>query len=373
LRKQYDVIIVGGGVIGSSIAYQLAKRKKKVLLIEKNQLASKASKAAAGMLGVHSELHHNEHLFSLAQESRDMFPILSEELKDISGIDIELIQNGMVKLALSEEESDQLKRIQLQSDQVEWLSPSQLTSFEPNLSPSSYGGLFIQKDGNVSAPKLTNAFAESALRLGADVKEYTCANDFIRVRNRIIGIKTLTDSYFADEIIVASGAWSQQLLKQVDIELNGYPVKGECFSVFDKEQLIKRTIFTKGCYIVPKAGGRLLIGATEQLHTFDESVSLKGISSLMTKAVSLVPRLANSKWEKTWAGIRPQTQHGIPYLGRCEEWEGLSIATGHYRNGILLAPITGVLMADLLEGKESPILSALNSTRERGVNDGVTN
>ncbi|WP_163103109.1 glycine oxidase ThiO [Peribacillus alkalitolerans] len=373
MKQYYDVIIVGGGVIGSSIAYQLAKRKKKVLLIEENQISSKASKAAAGMLGVHTELHNNEHLFSLAKESRDMLPILSEELKDICGIDIELIQNGMIKLAQTEGEKDKLKEMSLQSDQVEWLSPSQLSNFEPNLSHSSYGGLHLPKDGNVSAPNLTKAFAVSAQRLGAEIKEYTSVYDFIRESKRIIGIKTLTESYFADEVIVAGGAWSQQLLKQVDIEVKSYPVKGECFSVYDSENLIKRTIFTNGCYIVPKAGGRLLIGATEHLHTFDESVSLKGISGLMTRAISLVPRLANAKLDRAWAGIRPRTQSGLPLMGRCADWEGLSIATGHYRNGILLAPITGVIMADLVEGKESHLLLALNTLKTRSEIRGVTN
>jgi glycine oxidase len=359
LATEYDVLIIGGGVIGCSIAYQLSKRGKKVLVLEKNQLASRASKAAAGMLGVQTELNGGSPLYRLAQTSRDMYPDLSQELKVVTGMDIEYVENGMIKLARTEEEAQTLIEVASQTDrveQVQWMSPPNLSACEPHLSKHVTGGLFIPRDGNVSAPKLTESLGLASARLGADVKENTDVYDFISEGNRISGVQTSIGPFYAPETIVAGGAWSQFLLERIGVTLHSYPVKGECFSVKYSRKLVERTIFTEGCYIVPKIGGRLLIGATEYPHTFDETISAGGVMNLMKKATSILPELSHAHWERAWAGIRPQTQEGLPFIGRSEGWEGLSIATGHYRNGILLAPITGVLVADLIEGKENHLL-----------------
>ncbi|MGG1632706.1 glycine oxidase ThiO [Rossellomorea sp. NRS-1567] len=363
--KQYDALIVGGGVIGCSIAYQMSKRGKKVLLIEKDRLAGKASQAAAGMLGVQTELKGNSPLYHLAKASRDMYPSLARDLKEISGMDIEYVENGMIKLARTEEEAQELVEtasIASRGEQIRWLSPNTLFSYEPHLSKDVAGGLYIPKDGNVSALKLTQALGLASSRLGAEMKEFTDVYDFIIERSRITGVQTSMGPFYADETIVAGGAWSQSLLKKLNMTFNTYPVKGECFSVKVSRKVVERTIFTDDCYIVPKIGGRLLIGATEKPHSFDETISVDGLLNLMQLATSILPDLAYAEWEKAWAGIRPQTYQGVPFMGRSEEWKGLSIATGHYRNGILLAPITGVLMADLIEGKEShPLLSYVRS------------
>jgi glycine oxidase len=356
LTTVYDVLVVGGGVIGCSIAYQLSKRGKNVLVLEKNQLASKASKAAAGMLGVHTELNGGSPLYRLAQTSRDMYPVLAQELKEVSGMDIEYVENGMIKLARTEAEAQTLLEVASKTDEVEqvqWMSPPNLSACEPYLSKHVTGGLFIPRDGNVSAPKLTESLGLASKRLGADVKEYTDVYDFMIEGNRVMGVQSSIGPFYASETIVAGGAWSQSLLERVGVTLHAYPVKGECFSVKYSKKLVERTIFTEGCYIVPKPGGRLLIGATEQPNTFDETISAGGLMDLMNRATSILPELSYAHWERAWAGIRPQNQKGLPRIGRSGIWEGLSIATGHYRNGILLAPITGVLVADLIEGKEN--------------------
>ncbi|MGE6752621.1 glycine oxidase ThiO [Rossellomorea sp. NPDC071047] len=354
--KQFDALIVGGGVIGCSIAYQMAKRGKKVLLIEKDRLAGKASQAAAGMLGVQTELKGDGPLYHLAKESRDMYPSLATDLKEISGMDIEYVENGMIKLARTEEEVQELVETASKAphgEQIRWLSPNILFSYEPHLSKGVAGGLYIPKDGNVSAPKLTQALGSASILQGAEISEYTDVYDFMKERNKITGVRTSKGDFYADETIVAGGAWSRFLLDRLGMKFKSYPVKGECFSVKVPGKIVERTIFTEGCYIVPKAGGRLLIGATEHPHTFDETITTGGLMNLIHLATSILPELVDAKWEKAWAGIRPQTEQGVPFMGRSEKWKGLSIATGHYRNGILLAPITGVIMADLIEGKES--------------------
>lgn len=371
MNNHYDVIVVGGGVIASSIAFQLSKRGNKVLMLEKDQVASKASSAAAGMIGAQNELRKDNPLFNLARKSREMFPKLSKELKVLTGIDIELAQNGIFKLAETDEEVSSLQSLlshqRAHGEEVDWVSSSELRNREPALSQHIKGSMYMPNDGNVSAPHLSSALAHAAAVLGTDILEHTEVYDFIKEKNRIIGVQTMSESFYASETIVAGGAWSKQLVNTVDTNLNTFPVKGECFSVRLKVSPINGTIFAKNCYIVPKPGGRLVIGATEQAHTFDEAVSLHGISKLMNAAINLIPELKNAQWEKAWAGIRPQTVDGIPYLGRHPLFHGLSIATGHYRNGILLAPITGLQMAELLEGKDTDSIFHMKRNHSEGV------
>src|SRR5690606_10119481 len=163
--------------------------------------------------------------------------------------------------------------------------------------------------------------------------------------------------------IVAGGAWSGHILQQAGVELDVYPVKGECLSVKTSQPIVEKTIFSHGCYFVPKVGGRTIIGATMKANTFNEDVSIEGIYNLLDRAKKIIPSIVESRWEKTWAGIRPQTGDGLPYLGEHPEIKGLFIATGHFRNGILLSPITGVLIADLVQGRYVSELETFNLKR----------
>lgn len=367
MNSIYDAIIVGGGVIGGSIAFQLAKRGKKVLLLEKDRLASKASGAAAGMLGAQAELDADNPLFTLASRSRGMFPALSKELKDISGIDIELVNKGMFKVALTDDQVAELKKmIKVQQDaglEAEWLSTAEIRKTEPLLSDEIKGGMFIPGDGQVSATSLSLAFTKSAAALGVDIKEFVHVFDLRTENGYVKGVSTNIGEFSSENVIVASGAWSAFLLEKSGINLDTYPIKGECFSVLTDRPLLEKTIFSHGCYLVPKVGGRIIVGATVKANTFDQKVSMEGISTLIEKATQLLPAIKETEWEKTWAGIRPQTGDGLPYFGEHPAYKGLFIATGHFRNGILLSPITGVLIADIVEGKTNPEWSAFRLER----------
>ncbi|WP_243292505.1 glycine oxidase ThiO [Bacillus sp. FJAT-47783] len=365
----YDTVIVGGGIIGSSIAFQLAKRGARVVMLEKEKMASQASSAAAGMLGAQSEFSSDSPLIPLALKSRAMFPSVSEELKQLTGIDIGLVQKGLVKIAFTDEEFDALQEQyhfwDSRDAHVNWLDQHELKQLERNVTEDFKGAMYIRNDGQVRAPDLSRAFSEAAKVYGAEMREHKEAISLLKKKGRVNGVKTENETIYADSVVIAGGAWSAQLVKDTNLDLNMYPVKGECLSVLTETPLLETTMFSKdGCYIVPKQGNRLLIGATSIPHTFKKAVSVKGIYSLLKRAQMMIPKLSDASLEKVWSGIRPQTEDGLPFMGEHPQIKGMWVATGHYRNGILLSPITGVLFADLIEGKQIDFdLSSFQLTR----------
>ena len=359
MYKTYDAIVIGGGVNGGAIAFNLAKRGMKVLLLEKDRLASKASGAAAGMLGAQAELDGEGRLFQLARTSRALFSDLAEELKMTSGIDIELINKGMLRLALTDWEQQEHHRIneihKQNGELAELLTGKEARKREPALSNEVIGAMYLEKDGQVAAPQLALGFLKSASALGCVIKEYVEVHSLHFSNGKITGVATNEGDFMSSNVVVTGGAWSEKLLMKIGLQLKMYPVKGECFSVRTEVPLLSSTIFTPGCYLVPKKGGRIVIGATVIPNTFNQQVTVEGISLLMENAKKLVPSISQTEWEGAWAGIRPQTADGLPYLGEHPDYRGLFIAAGHFRNGILLSPITGEVMADLIEGKSPSI------------------
>ncbi|MEW9700847.1 glycine oxidase ThiO [Paenibacillus sp. SI8] len=355
MRHKQEVIIVGGGVIGCSIAYYLAKRGQAVTVLERGRIGSEASGAAAGMLGAQAEMEDTGPLFQWGRASRAMFPQLAEELKSFTGIDIGLVREGLLNVALSDDQEAELRareRIQRAAgERAEWLSATAAARLEPALSPTLRGALYLPDDGQVEAPLLAQAFGQAARALGANVQEFASVQGLLTEQGRAIGVLTSDGPLYSDCVVVASGTWSGQLLAGVGVQLPMYPVKGECFSVLTPNPLIRKTLYTKGCYIVPKAGSRLLVGATAVPGSYDRKVSLSGLSGLMERAKQLLPSMGDAEWEKAWSGLRPQTADGLPYMGKVPEIEGLYAACGHYRNGILLSPLTGKVMAEWVLGE----------------------
>jgi glycine oxidase len=352
MSRIYDAVIVGGGVIGCSIAYHLAKQNKKVILLEKGSVAGKASGAAAGMLGAQMEFTCNDPLYPLAIKSRDLFQTLSEELYRLSGIDIELIEEGIYQLAFTEDEAVLHQRRGEQDQQLGedtyWLTATELFEREPAISKKALGALYLPKDGQVSPKKLTEAFLKSAIALGAEVREYSEVVSFIRHENCVRGVHTKRDAIFARNTILAGGVWSSNL----DSTLEMVPVKGECLSFTTNRPILKGTVKYKNCYLVPKKGNRIIVGATSIPDRFDENVSFQGLFQLMEMAKEIVPGVVDAHFEKAWTGIRPQLRKGELYIGEHKEYEQLFIAAGHYRNGILLSPITGIMVAEEIMQKE---------------------
>ena len=372
MDHSFNVAIIGGGINGSSIAYHLSKMGRKVIMIEKDQLACQASSAAAGMLAAQAEIEQDGPLFQLAIKSQAMFSTLSSELFEYTGIDIEYVNKGMLKIAETEEIAVEVKKqVSFQGNwdpSIKWLDSKEIREMEPALSPSVAGGMYLPNDGHVQPVKLTQAFAKAAVYFGAEIRENTEVLSFIYDNGRVKGVKTTDGVIHCDQVVVATGAWAAKLMRESGLDINVYPVKGECFSIRTEKPFINTTIFSdKRCYLVPKQNGEIYIGATMIENTFDTTVTPRGIATLLERATQLVPQMKDAAWERVWAGIRPQTGDGFPYLGEHPSWKGLFVAAGHFRNGILLSPITGKLVADLLAGRliDKSLLAAFHLERHK--------
>ncbi len=372
VENSFEVAIIGGGVNGASIAYQLSKMGRKVIIIEKERLACQASSAAAGMLAAQAEIEQDGPLLQLALKSQAMFSTFASELFEYTGIDIEYVNKGTLKIAETEEVAvEVIKQVTFQRNwdpSIKWLDETELREMEPSLSPSVSGGMYLPNDGHVQPAKLTQAFAKAAVYFGAEIREKTEVLSFIYENGQVKGVKTTNGVIHSEQVVVATGAWAAKLMRESGMNLRVFPVKGECFSIKTEQPMINRTIFSdKRCYLVPKRNGEIYIGATMIENTFDKKVTPEGIATLIERATQLVPQIKEAAWERVWSGIRPQTGDGLPYIGEHPGWKGLFVAAGHFRNGILLSPITGKLVADLLTGRllDEALLSAFHLERHK--------
>ena len=274
--KKYDVAIIGGGVIGSSVAHFLAERGHKVAIVEKQRIASEASKAAAGLLGVQAEWDAYDPLFELARESRAIFPQLAAVLREKTGIDIGYEEKGIYRIAQNEDEKKRILHImdwqQKTGEDSRFLTGDHLREKEPFLSESIIGAVYYPKDGQVIAPELTKAFAHSAAISGADIYEQTEVFDIRIENNKVTGIVTSEGVITCEKVVIAGGSWSTKLLHYFQSDWGTYPVKGEVVAVRSRKPLLNFPIFQERFYITPKRGGRYVIGATMKPHTFNKSV-----------------------------------------------------------------------------------------------------
>lgn len=350
MKSNYDVAIIGGGIIGCSIAYYLAKENMDVAVFEEKQIASRSTRAAAGMLGAHSECDDLEVFYPFARSSQLTYFQLQDELKELSGIDIELRKGGILQLAYSEREKSELSTI-LSLPTVRWYGRTAVRDMENALSADILGAAYIEDDVNVLPYSTCLAFSKSAQVFGASIFEYTPVLA-IQKEDCTYIIKTNKGTFQAKIVIVANGVWSSSFFHQLGLHHTLSPVKGECVSVSSEKPLLKHTLFHEHCYIVPRNNGQLVIGATMVKNDWHEQPTLGGLERLIAKAKTMLPTISDLKIESCWAGLRPQTVDKKPYIGYHPEDEGILFATGHFRNGILLAPATGQLIRDLIVKKD---------------------
>ena len=356
-----EVAIIGGGVIGLAVARALALRGvRDVLLLERDGLGAEASSAAAGMLAPQAEAKRAHEFFHLTCESRDMYPAFAAALLDETGIDIELETTGTLYLAFTQHDAEELdKRYEWQKQgglPVESLSGEAARKLEPAICEDVRAALKFPLDTQVENRRLLSALASANERLGVRMETGTAVVSLKIARGRVAGVETSRGFVAAERVVIAGGAWSS-LLGASDIALPNLrikPVRGQMLCFEAKPQIARHVIYSPRGYIVPRRDGRLLAGSTTEHAGFEKHVTAAGVQSILSAALEISPRIASLPMTDSWAGLRPRAADTLPVLGPCAEIEGVFYATGHYRNGILLAPITGEVIARAIVDKVFP-------------------
>ena len=351
IKGSANVVIIGGGVIGLTIARALALQGvRDVCLIERATPGAEASFAAAGMLLPQVEADAQDDFFTLACQSRDLYPSFAAALNEETGIDIELDTTGTLYLALTEHDQQEIeKRYEWQSRArlpVELLSVAQARELEPCISESTVGALLFPNDIQVENRRLLSALANSVNKLGVDIVTQTNVDSLIIQGNHVTGVQTNRGRIECSVAVIAAGSWSGFIKSSSPCKIPEIePVRGQMVCLEARPQLTRHVIYSPRGYLVPRRDGRLLAGSTSERVGFAKYVTAGGISTILRNALEISPAIATLPIVDTWAGLRPMSADGLPVLGRCDEIDGLFYATGHYRNGILLAPLTGELVS----------------------------
>ena len=339
-------MVVGGGVIGCALAYELASRGSRVLVLERERLCAGASAGAGGMLAPQVEARAPGPLLELGLRSRAMFP------EWCAGLEVGMQFSGILRVTCDEAGAAGLRtRARWQGEQgleARLCDAGECARLCPGLAPALLG-LWVP-DGQVDAPRLTLALGQAAVRAGAQVREgvvVTAIHDG--------AVDTPEGRVAAEAVVVATGAWSG-LLAGMAVR----PVKGQRLMLRHPGWAPPLVVWSDGCYLVPKAGGRVLVGATEEAQAgFDRTVTAGAVAALATAAAQAAPPLAAAELAGAWAGLRPGTPDHLPLLGRLPGASRTWLATGHHRNGILLAPLTARLLGEaILRGAPLPAACA---------------
>ena len=370
--KTWDVIVIGGGIIGLSLAIALRKRGATVLVVERGEPGREASHAAGGML-VDCLLETPAPLQALATASARMYPEFAHELEVESGMKVDLRDQGTILFPTKEHiRHPQLTAARIGAVDLATEEPALgMPTFEKELelrlslkerdletSPEelaevcrlSLENLFYLKERSVDPRALTTAALKTAKNRGVDFSSGDPVTTVNLSDGRVIGVSTTKTSFGADKVVNCAGAWSGQIGPQA---FPTRPVKGQMLClVMPSRTLVKHVIRSPKAYLIPRSDGRLLVGATVEEAGFDKRTDPTTIQRLHDAALELVPKLRDAKILEDWAGLRPGTPDGFPILGATAT-PGYYVATGHFRDGILLAPITADVMAAVVEGHTS--------------------
>ena len=336
--------------MGAACARELASTGRRVLILEPGGHMGQAWRAAAGMLAPQIEADASDPLFPLALAGRDFYPALSSTLLETVGVDLGLWQEGIARVAGTAAEIAELQANvawqQRQGHPCHWLDSSEVAERWPWLAPTA-GALWAPRDGALDPERLIGALQMDAKRLGAVM----AADRAVGLRlagEKVTGISGAAHAYFAPDVVLAAGAWSG-LLEGLPRQIPVRPVRGQMAALPWPQDIARAIVYHRDCYILAR-GGEAVIGSTMEEAGFHPEVTSAGLARVFGAAMALCPSLVRAKVRRTWAGLRPMTPDGLPIIGPESSVQGLWYATGHGRNGILLAGITGMLMRQLLDG-----------------------
>ncbi|MHB9106742.1 MAG: glycine oxidase ThiO [Armatimonadota bacterium] len=357
-----DVIIIGGGIIGLSLARELARRGRAVTLLERHQPGREASWASAAMLAPQGELSEGAFLHLCLAGNR-LYPEFRAGLEAEIGISCYHREAGTLALAVTGEDEAEfrhtLARQQADGLEVDWVSGDEARKLEPALSEQVRGGLYLPGDRHIENRKLVPGLEQACRQLGVEIVCGAQAREILVENGRAAGVTTCIGDWRGDLVVNAAGAWSGEIaVPDAALRPPVFPVRGQMLAIsLPSHNFLSRVVRSPRSYLVPRHDGRLFLGATMERVGFDKRNTVWGISKLLNGAMELFPGLEGCAIQEMWAGLRPGTPDNHPILGETR-LPGYLMATGLFRNGLLLAPIVAQTMADLITTGRTPELIA---------------
>jgi len=354
----YDVLIIGGGLIGMLTARELAAGGARVAVLERGRTGREASWAGGGILSPLYPWRFPDPVTALASWGQPRWRALAEALAEDSGIDPEWTPSGLLILDPEERETA-LEWAARSGVRLEAVGAGEAARLEPRLAPAQIdagrGALWLDAVAQVRNSRLVRALRASLDRRGVEVREQTEVTGLVVRDGRVEGVNTRAGTLAGATVLVAGGAWSARLLADIGLGLEVEPVRGQMLLFRAAPGLVRRIVLSRDRYLIPRRDGRVLVGSTLEYVGFDKGTTEDARGDLYKEALRLIPALADCEVEHQWAGLRPGSPTGIPFIGPHPAVRGLFLNTGHFRNGVVLGPASARLAADLCL-ERAPIL-----------------
>lgn len=377
MQTTTDVIVIGGGVIGCSIAYFLRKAGVEVIVLDQGEIGAQASSAAAGLLAPLGSLAGPGPYADLLLASWSMFPTLVAELEEASGISVEYAQTGALRVVRNPKSSANLRKRMHEWQplglQMHWLSGDEARLREPLLAPDICAAVYAPEESQVKAPEIVKAFARAAENKGTKLYSHSEVLGVRRSADMITGVYTAQGETIAcNHLVIASGAWAAESGIWLDVPLPVTPQRGQILSLRQPAPPLRHLIFGEAVYLAPKFDGTVVVGATKEEVGFHKQVTAGGICWLLNTAIRLATSFDGSAIEQMWAGLRPRTPDNLPILGPALQWDNVTLAVGHGSVGIMLSAITGQSIAEfVVTGIEPELITPFSVERFGAVRHGT--
>ncbi len=356
-----DVLILGGGAIGLSLAYELSGSGLSVQVIDRAAPGRASSWAGAGMIPPAPQ-RPTDAWQELAKLANELHPRWAAQLLEHTGIDIEYRRTGSIYLASDAKEAawleQELRGWETLGIEHHRIDPNSLSDWEPEAMPRNadasrrvLAAFHLSGEAQLRNPRYVRALVAVCTKQGVRITAGAEVIDFITLGSRLRGVRLADGELHADRVCLAAGAWSAGLASRLGVAIRIAPVRGQIALLNPGRPVLKRIINCGPRYLVPRVDGRVLVGSTMEHVGFDTRTTAEGIGGLLEMAGALAPGLAAAEVERCWAGLRPGTPDGLPFLGRLPGWDNAFVAAGHYRSGLQLSPATAVVMAELIRGE----------------------
>ena len=346
-----QVVVVGAGIVGCAVAYELARRGVHVRVIDRREVGQGATQASAGVLAPYIEAHDRRPLLELSTRSLDLYDEFVARIVEDSGVAVQYVRTGTLEVATGPGDLQRLEGIHdacvERGIAAQMFDADAVRQAEPQLAPTVRGGLVVESHGFIGASELTTALRRAAAAHGVS---FQTSAPVTRIEGNGAGIRVETagDAFACESAVMAAGSWSGH------VEIDGAspvpirPVRGQLLHLGWPVAPLRRVVWAPGCYLVPWSDGSVLAGATIEEVGFDERATVAGVRALIAAAELVAPEVSNASFREARVGLRPATPDELPVIGPSSAVPGLVYACGHFRNGILLAPLTAAIVADLM-------------------------